>query len=59
MKTLTEKDKNSHQTQIETFNCSNCKMDSGEPPINIYLELSKAFDTVDHDILKYKINIMA
>ena len=31
------------------------KMDNNEVPINIYLDLSKAFDTLDPEILLYRV----
>ena len=48
-----------HSTELAAFNIVDnltYKLDSGLIPINIYLDLSKAFDTLLHDILLDKIN---
>ncbi len=47
-----------HSTEfaaLETVDKLITDMDKGETPFNIYLDLSKAFDTLNHDILLHKL----
>ena len=48
-----------HSTQyaaLELINRIISSMDTGEIPFNIYIDLSKAFDTLDHSILVKKLD---
>jgi hypothetical protein len=47
-----------HSTELATLELIDrniCNMDKNDTPINIYLDLSKAFDTIDHEILIQKL----
>ena len=44
-----------NSTPFELIDRTLLNMDKGESPINIYLDLSKAFDTLDHEMLLYKL----
>ena len=48
-----------HSTQlavVELIDRIITDMDSGKVPLNIFIDLSKAFDTIDHDILLHKLH---
>ena len=50
--------RNKHSTELavlEVIDRITNQLDKGQTPINIYLDLSKAFDTLDHDILINKL----
>ena len=48
-----------HSTELavlELIDIITQHLDKGTTPINVYLNLSKAFDTLDHNILLHKLN---
>jgi len=49
----------SHSTELAALELINriiFEMDRNQLPINVYLDLSKAFDTLDHEILMHKLS---
>ena len=50
------KDHNTELALLELIDRLTKTIDNGEIPINIYLDLSKAFDTLDHRILLHKLH---
>ncbi len=50
--------RNKHSTELAVLEIVDrliTEMDNGETPINIYLDLSNAFDTLNHNILLHKL----
>ena len=48
-----------HSTEyavLEVVDIIITEMDKGKTPINIYLDLSKAFDTFNHEIVLHKLH---
>ena len=49
------KEQSTELAALEVIDRITCNMDNGKIPFNIYLDLSKAFDTLDHNILIEKL----
>ena len=45
-------------TKLEVIDRTIAALDSNETPINIFLDLSKAFDTLDHSLLLGKLQLL-